>query len=146
MLLRLLRGRPLSGRSQALRPPASFRSVRDSRYKRTGVRKEGVSMSTQARSTLEQRMVFRKTNANKGRTMAVTPSNITNRHLVYGRVILDGSAPGASFRSLDRETCLICLSGHADLKTAAQTFHFGQYDSIYIPRDSQIEITTSGKV
>src|SRR5947199_3433811 len=105
---------------------------------------EGIfEMSTQAPS-MEERMVFRKTNARTGRNISVTPGNSTNRHLAYGRIILDAATPSASFSNYDRETCFICLSGSAELKTAGEKFRLGQYDAIYIPRDSQIEI--DGKV
>src|SRR5947208_15586745 len=102
-------------------------------------------MSTQAPS-MEERMVFRKTNARTGRNITVTPGNSTNRHLAYGRIILDASTPSASFANHDRETCFICLSGSAELKTVGEKFRLGQYDAIYIPRDSEIEVTTDGKV
>ena len=102
-------------------------------------------MSTHAPS-MEERMVFRKTNARTGRNISVTPGNSTNRHLAYGRIILDAATPSASFSNYDRETCFICLSGSAELKTAGEKFRLGQYDAIYIPRDSEIEVTTDGKV
>jgi hypothetical protein len=45
-------------------------------------------MSMQTQSPLEK-MVFRKTNNKGGRNISVTPSNSTNKHLSYGRIILD---------------------------------------------------------
>ena len=98
--------------------------------------------SAQAGLSME-RMVFRKTNQHKGRHVSVTPDNSTNRHLSYGRIILDASIPIVSFDNGNRETGLICLSGQAAIRVGQNVFDLGQYDSIYIPRDSQIEVGTN---
>jgi len=102
-------------------------------------------MSTQAQS-LADRMVFRNTHAHVGRHISVTPSNSTNRHLAYGRIILNRSTPPVSFATADRVTSLICLSGGTTVKTGGDEFRLGQYDAIYVPRDSQIEVFTDDKV
>src|SRR6266403_337467 len=98
-------------------------------------------MSTLTPVALEK-MIFRKTNAQAGRHLAVTPQNSTMRHLAYGRIILNSSMPSVSFSAGVRETALICLSGRALAKTGACEFELGQYDAIYIPRDSAIEVST----
>ena len=49
-------------------------------------------------------MIFRKTNAELGRHIAVTPANSTNRHLSYGRIILNNRLPEVSFRNGEQET------------------------------------------
>jgi 5-deoxy-glucuronate isomerase len=92
------------------------------------------------------KMVFRKTNQHVGRHVSVTPSNSTMQHLCYGRIILNGSTPAVSFANGDQETGLICLSGSATVKTSGKTFDFVQYDSIYIPRGSNIEVSTRSAV
>jgi 5-deoxy-glucuronate isomerase len=89
-----------------------------------------------------ERMIFRKTNAQIGRHVAVTSQNSTMRHLAYGRIILNGSMPAVAFSTAGRETALICLSGTAFTKTGKREFELGQYDAIYIPRDSAIEVST----
>lgn len=101
-------------------------------------------MSAQSQSV--DKMVFRKTNQHVGRRISVTPANSTNQHLSYGRIILNSSSPSVSFSNGNHETGLICLSGAATIKAGGKSFDCGQYDSIYIPRDSQIEITTSATV
>lgn len=98
-------------------------------------------MSTQAQVGSEK-MVFRKTNSNVGRQVSVSPDNSTMRHLSYGRIILNGAQPAASFATGNRETGLICLSGEATVKTGATETQVGQYDGIYIPRDSAVEVRT----
>src|SRR5260370_38931298 len=98
-------------------------------------------MSTQTQVAFE-RMIFRKTIAQTGRQVSVTPQNSTMRHLAYGRIILNYSMPAVSFSAGGRETALICLPGGAFPKTGERVFELGQYDSIYIPRGSAIEVST----
>jgi 5-deoxy-glucuronate isomerase len=98
-------------------------------------------MSTQAIPATDK-MVFRKTNQHVGRRVYVTPSNSTNRHLSYGRIILNASTPSANFNNGVQETGLVCLSGAATVKTRGQQLSLDQYDSVYIPRASQIEVST----
>jgi 5-deoxy-glucuronate isomerase len=101
-------------------------------------------MSHQDQSNIEK-MVFRKTNSQLGRHISVSPGNSTMKHLSYGRIILDASLPAASFSNGDHETGLVCLSGSAEVKAGTQKFHLGQYDAIYIPRDTQIEVKTDAR-
>src|ERR1700692_5013910 len=102
-------------------------------------------MSTQSAGALD-RMVFRKTNAQTGRYVAVTPENSTMRHLSYGRIILKSGKPLVSFSNGDHETALICLSGNGLVKTAGGEFELEQFDAIYIPRDSEISVSTTSSV
>ncbi len=102
-------------------------------------------MSTQAEDAIDK-MVFRKTNSQTGRHLSVTPENSTMLHLSYGRILLDSSSPVVSFANGDRETGLICLSGKATVKTGSKEFAMGQFDAIYVPRDSTIEISTTSSV
>jgi len=88
-------------------------------------------MSTQTQAAVE-RMIFRKTNAQTGRHVSVTPQNSTMRHLAYGRVILNLSKPSISFPNGDRETGLICLSGKATVKAASQEFELGRNSMRFI--------------
>ena len=92
-----------------------------------------------------EKMVFRKTNTQLGRHIFVSPSNSTHKHLAYGRILLDSSRPQVSFSSGGRETGLVCLSGGAEVIVDAKSHHLGQYDAIYIPRNSQIEVRTPGQ-
>src|ERR1700676_5332555 len=98
-------------------------------------------MSTLTGAELE-RMIFRRTNAQAGRHLSVTPENSTMRHLAYGRIILNSSQPSVAFCTRERETALICLSGQSAVKTDGAEFELGQYDAIYIPRDTTIEVST----
>jgi 5-deoxy-glucuronate isomerase len=91
-------------------------------------------------------MVFRKTNAELGRHIAVTPANSTNRHLSYGRIILNRQLPAVSFRNGDQETGFIFLSGAAKVSVDGHDFALAQYDGIYMPRDSSIAVSTANDV
>jgi len=102
-------------------------------------------MGTQTNSNLD-RLVFRKTNQHLGRRISVTPANSTNQHLTYGRIILNSTMSSVAFNSGKQETALICLSGAATVKVAEKVLDVAQYDSIYIPRGSQIEVATSSNV
>jgi 5-deoxy-glucuronate isomerase len=102
-------------------------------------------MSTQTQAALGK-MIFRKTNAQMGRHVSVTPQNSTMRHLAYGRIILNSSKPSISFPNGNRETALICLSGKSTVKVAGKEFELGKFDSMYIPGDSSIEVSTSDSV
>jgi 5-deoxy-glucuronate isomerase len=93
-----------------------------------------------------EKMVFRSTNAKMGRHLSVTPQNSTMRHLAYGRIRLDSTTPSASFANGDRETGLILLSGKTTVGTGGKQFELAQYDAIYIPRDSKIEVSTKSEV
>lgn len=102
-------------------------------------------MSTKPKPDLD-RTVFRKTNQHLGRNISVTPRNSTNEHLSYGRIILNSSLRSASFNTEKQETGLICLSGAAIVNVGGQSFDIVTYDSIYIPQQQQVDITTSSSV
>jgi 5-deoxy-glucuronate isomerase len=101
-------------------------------------------MSTPAHPGTEK-IIFRNTHRYLGRHISVTPSNSTNRHLSYGRIILNRSTPSVSFSNGNHETGLICLSGSGTLHVDGESFPFAQYDSIYIPRGSKIEVRTEAE-
>jgi 5-deoxy-glucuronate isomerase len=103
------------------------------------------AMSTQAQLAVEK-MVFRNTNRQVGRNISVTPANSTNQHLAYGRIILKPSVPSVSFANADRETGFIVLSGGATVSVADRKIELGKFDSIYVPRDSQIKVSTTTQV
>src|SRR5215471_6350340 len=91
----------------------------------------------------EQTMVFRGTGAHTGRRISVTPANSATRHLSYGRIILRDGVETVRFSTGDAETGLIVLSGSAEVAVEGQNTALNQYDGIYIPRDSEVEIKGS---
>src|SRR5260370_22407791 len=102
-------------------------------------------MSTQMKKAKDQ-LIFRQTNLRKGRNLSITPENSAMKHLVYGRIILDKETPRVTFATGKLETGLICLSGECTIKADGQTTVINQYDSIYLPRDTDVEITTDTSV
>jgi len=61
-------------------------------------------------------------------------------------VILDQDEPSVKFSTGALESGLICMSGECTIKAAGETNNIGQYDSIYLPRDTEVEITTGSAV
>jgi len=102
-----------------------------------------MATDTQALTDL---MVFRKTNAHVGRQISITPANSTNRHLSYGRIILNDAVKSVAFQTANRETGLIVLSGSATVKVEGQDIELTRYDSIYIPRDCAVHVSSNGGV
>jgi 5-deoxy-glucuronate isomerase len=93
------------------------------------------------------KMIFRGTNAHLGRHISVSPDNSTMRHLSYGRIILRSNNKRTdAFSTRDHETGLICLSGETKVIVDGQVNSLTRYDSIYIPRDSTVEVTTDYSV
>src|SRR4051794_12883463 len=102
-------------------------------------------MTTQTQEAKDQ-YIYRGTNKQKGRTTAVTPQNSSMKHLAYGRIILDSEVPTAEFETGDREIGLICMGGACSVDVNGETTAIDQYDSIYIPRDASVKVTTDSSV
>jgi 5-deoxy-glucuronate isomerase len=92
------------------------------------------------------RYIYRGTNKNKGRSIAISPTNSSMKHLAYGRIILDGEVPTADFDTEEREVGLTCLAGTCSVEVDGETNSINRYDSIYIPRDSHVRVTTDSHV
>jgi 5-deoxy-glucuronate isomerase len=84
--------------------------------------------------------VVRNTNSRKGRTRSIAPGVTSARHLHYGRIILDARDEPIRLSTAEHETSLICLKGGAIVNVGGGTFELGLYDSLYIPRDSEVEV------
>jgi 5-deoxy-glucuronate isomerase len=92
------------------------------------------------------RLIFTKTASQRGRTLAVSPSNSDLQHLHYGRVRLDADSPRASFETGARETALLCMKGRCHVQVGTEAVDLGLYDGIYVPRGSFVEIETDTEV
>lgn len=89
--------------------------------------------------------LVRGTHKNKGRNISVTPKNTATRFLHYGRIILEAGDEPLSFENETHETGLICLNGSGTVSADGAVFEVDRYDSLYIPRDSRIEIAPGAK-
>lgn len=94
-------------------------------------------------ATLEKaQTVFRRTNAHRGRKLSVTPANSAMRALSYGRIVLDASTPAVAFGTDSDEVALIGMSGQATVRVDGQPYAMGTFDTLYIPRGHQVEVST----
>jgi len=105
----------------------------------------GVKMTTMAQDAKDQ-FIYRGTNKHKGRKIMISPANSSMRHLEYGRILLDKDTRIAKFATAGREIGLICLSGECTIDVGGAVNELKQYDSIYVPRDSAVKITTTSAV
>ncbi len=83
-----------------------------------------------------------KTHEGKGRRTAVQPGATASRFLHYGRITLAAGDPPLQFNNNDHEAGLICLNGKATVRAEGETFDLDRYDAVYVPRDSEIEVST----
>ncbi|MGE5125136.1 MAG: 5-deoxy-glucuronate isomerase [Betaproteobacteria bacterium] len=86
------------------------------------------------------RCVVRATHARKGRTRSLDPATTAARHLHYGRIVLDGADAPLRFDTAGLETGLVALRGRAEVGVAGRAFAMAPYDSLYVPRDSGVEV------
>ena len=84
--------------------------------------------------------VVRNTASKKGRTRAVTPGATAAKHLHYGRIILDAGSGPLRFATGEHETALICLKGGATVDVDGSPYSLGRFDSLYVPRESEIAV------
>jgi len=92
--------------------------------------------------TAARELLFRRTHVHSGRRVIVTPGKSAMRRLFYGRILLDRGTRSARFKTGANETALLCLSGNAGVQVNGSSHALRQYDSIYIPRDSSVEVTS----
>jgi 5-deoxy-glucuronate isomerase len=86
---------------------------------------------------------IRGTHAKKGRTAWLSPASGAVRELHYGRILLDSGSE--RFGNGNHETGLICLNGRAEVRACGKTFSMGLYDSLYVPRDAELEVTAGAE-
>src|SRR6185369_2060894 len=84
-----------------------------------------------------------KTHEGKGRRTAVRPGATASRFLHYGRITLAAGDPPLEFNNNDHEAGLICLNGKGNVRAEGETFDLDRYDAVYVPRDSEVEVSTT---
>ena len=80
------------------------------------------------------------THKGKGRRTLVAPGGTAARFLHYGRITLDAGDAPLAFENGGHETGLVCLKGSAEVSAGGETFNLTQYDALYVPRDSRVEV------
>ncbi|MEZ5307338.1 MAG: 5-deoxy-glucuronate isomerase [Pyrinomonadaceae bacterium] len=85
-------------------------------------------------------MFFSKTNSAKGREVSITPGNSDLEFLSYGRIVLTADNPVSEFETGSNETALICLKGTATIECGGESFGFGRYDALYVPKGTRVSI------
>src|SRR5215204_5705444 len=90
--------------------------------------------------------VVRSTGTQWGRTSSVRPGETASRNLFYGRIRIDAGGEPIAFENGDHETGLVCLNGSGTVTTNGQTFTVDRYDALYVPRDSQIEVSSGSGI
>ena len=93
-----------------------------------------------------KKLLFTGTASHSGRRVSVSPANSDLEHLHYGRILLDNQLSHAAFETGARETALLCMRGECSVKVGSETHAIGTYDAIYIPRGSNVEVTTATSV
>jgi 5-deoxy-glucuronate isomerase len=88
--------------------------------------------------------VVKGTHRVKGRTNSVAPGATASRNLFYGRIIIEAGDAPIAFANGTHETGLICLNGSGAVTTNGQTFSMSRYDALYVPRDSQVDVSSDG--
>jgi 5-deoxy-glucuronate isomerase len=99
-----------------------------------------MNMNTRADRLTIERCVVRNTAAGTGRHRSVAPGATAARHLHYGRIILGPTDAPIAFETDELETGLICLKGAASIRCAGRAFELVPYDTLYVPRDSRVEV------
>jgi 5-deoxy-glucuronate isomerase len=88
-----------------------------------------------------ERCVIRDTHTGRGRTISVEPGTTAARHLRYGRIRLDAGDDPLGFATHGLETGLVALGGRAEVAAAGKTFALAPYDSLYVPRDTEVRVS-----
>jgi 5-deoxy-glucuronate isomerase len=88
-----------------------------------------------------ERCVIRGTHTGRGRTRSVEPGTTAARHLHYGRIGLDGGDRPLRFATNGLETGFIALGGQAEVAVADESFTLVPYDALYLPRDTEVQVS-----
>ena len=86
--------------------------------------------------------VVKGTHKKLGRSISVTPENSASRNLYYGRIIIEAGGEPITFANGTHETGFICLNGSATVRIGEAEFTLARYDALYVPRDSDITVST----
>ena len=89
--------------------------------------------------------VVRGTHLTKGRTRFLAPELAAVQHLHYGRIVLGAGDAPVRFANDSHETGLICMNGRGTVSAGGASFTMTPYDSLYIPKNSEIEVSAEAE-
>ena len=93
---------------------------------------------------MSQAWLFRQTHQVKGRKGVIDQSNSGLKFLRYGRIVLPGGKPPIALDTKEEEIGLVCLQGEGKVEVNGQSFGMKKYDALYLPRQSNAQVTSSG--
>lgn len=97
-------------------------------------------------SSVSDKYLFRGTASKKGRNLFVSPANSSMKQLHYGRIVLDASLPKVAFESASHEISLLVMAGSCVVRVNDEKISLSQYDGLYVPRGSSVEVSTASSV
>lgn len=86
--------------------------------------------------------LFRGTNRVQGRKRIIDQTNSGLQFLRYGRILLNGG--DLVVATQDEEVAFLCLKGQGEIKTGGRSYTLGKYDALYVPRDWECTLSSSG--
>src|SRR6478752_2424169 len=102
-----------------------------------------MSTAASAQPALDpKKLVFTGTASHRGRAIAVSPANSLLQRLWYGRSLLGPDLPKVTFSTEGRETSFIVMRGACTLTVDGARYDLGLHDGAYIPRGSNVEVST----
>jgi 5-deoxy-glucuronate isomerase len=87
--------------------------------------------------------LFRGTHQVKGRRRIIHQYNTGLEFLRYGRIVLGKEGGIIDVNSQDEEIGFVCLNGNGTIQVDGKTYNLNQYDSLYLPRESQCTISSN---
>lgn len=91
---------------------------------------------------MAKELVFRNIAQNKGRKIVISPETADLELLSVGYINLDSEVPKEKFSTGNNETVLMCMKGEATVLVEKEQFTLGIYDTLYIPRDAAVTVST----
>ncbi len=84
---------------------------------------------------------FRGTHKHEGYQEFFSPETKEMRYLSYGRLVLSQSVPSHKLATGEREVILFAVKAPVKVKIAAEEFELGEFDMLYVPRNTEADIS-----
>jgi 5-deoxy-glucuronate isomerase len=93
---------------------------------------------------MSEAWLFRETHRVRGRQRIVDEHNTRLEYLRYGRIVLGPEGGKEAVATGEEEAAFVCLRGRGAIEADGRAFHLGQYDALYVPRDTRCLLTSDG--